>query len=365
MRAKDNLIYLIIWVLILIGCTIHLSYERVAHTQTMSLGLDFLHALKGLLPLFALFLINNFLLIPKFIKTHKILIYNLCVIALLVVYGIFQYSEVTSHHHEFLYESMQEFQVHSNRPRHPEPLIPMPFVHSMCNAILVIGINLAIYLFGRYIRLNMEKNELEAANTRNQLDHLKGQINPHFYMNMLNSIHGLIEINPPKAQELVIGMSHLMQYMLYDSSKDYISLSDELNFVKEYVRIIQDRFPKGKVNVSFKLPDNKDVTHIKIPPLLFLVFIENAFKHGVDYRYESNIMICIDVRDNELHFTCMNRKFPLNEGRIKHHGIGLENVRKRLELLYQGKETLDIEESDERYIVNLIIPIHETEDNNN
>lgn len=183
---------------------------------------------------------------------------------------------------------------------------------------------------------------------------------------MLNSIHGLIDIDPDKAKELIMDMSRLMRYMLYDSTRDLLPLRNELGFLKEFIRILHERYPEDKVSVSIKFPDNKDIETLSIPPLLFIVFIENAFKYGVDYRHKSHIAVTIEIRGDQLHFSCMNFKYPdEDKSRINHGGIGLANIRKRLALLYAGKASLDIAETDNHFIVNLTIPLNEIKDTDN
>lgn len=372
LRNKENWIYAVLWVIVLVAYVLHFFEDYALNPESVPLDIAFMKALKGLGPLFLLFLINNFLLIPQLIKNHRIWIYAVSIIVLLSIYGVVEYNSFLHHPpHDLIPDTLDFNRIQDRIPemaRHhrPRPRFPIPFVHSMFYAVLVIGMNLAISIFGRYISLNMEKKHLEAANIQAQLDHLKAQINPHFYMNMLNSIHGLIEINPRKAQELVMEMSRLMRYMLYDSAKDCISLKAELNFLKEYIRIIHDRYPDGKVDVCLNFPSDEDIESIVIPPLLFIVFIENAFKYGVDYRYQSYIAIRMEIADDRLIFDCMNLMHPKdNDNHIDKGGIGLANIRQRLTLLYGGKENLNISETDNQYTVHLSIPIYETKNSDN
>lgn len=216
--------------------------------------------------------------------------------------------------------------------------------------------NVGIWSLSRQIIFKLEKSELIEANVKNQLIQLKTQINPHFYMNVLNSIHGLIDFNPDKAKEMVIDMSRLMQYMLYDSACDFVSLSKEIKFLKDYIKIIKERYPAGKVEIVTKFPSQNISESIMVPPALFITFVENAFKHGVDYRYESEIIINMDIVGNKVHFLCMNHVHPLRDNIIRKGGIGLENTKKRLELIFNGKAELEIKKTDIDFIVNLTIP---------
>lgn len=371
-QGKETVIYIVLWIFVLVGYMLHLSEEHSSRMESVIIWMEIVSAITGLMPLIIVFSINNYILIPKLVNTHKIWGYAISVVVILAIYGFMVFPSF-SILHPHLPNSPGDLSGLTPGPPHScvaaphrPPTIPMPFIHAMFYTVLVIGVNLAISLLRRYIQLYIEKKNLEAANIQAQLDQLKDQINPHFYMNMLNSIHGLIDIDPEKAKELIMDMSRLMRYMLYDSSHDYILLQNELDFLKEYIRMLHERYPEDKVTISTKFPDNKEIENIKIPPLLFITFIENAFKYGIDYRHTSQIAIKIDICGKELHFSCMNFKYPdADKPCIKRGGIGLTNIRKRLALLYNGKETLHITETDEQYIVHFTVPFNEIKDSNN
>lgn len=365
-QGKETAIYIALWIFVFVGYVLHLSDEHSSRMESVTIGMEIVSAITGLMPLILLFAINNYLLIPRLVNTHKIWGYAISVVVILIIYGLMVFPSFSFLHPHSPHCPDGMSELHPGPPPHRHSAIPMPFIHAMFDAVLVIGVNLAISLLVRYIQLYIEKKNLEAANIQAQLDQLKDQINPHFYMNMLNSIHGLIDLDPEKAKELIMDMSRLMRYMLYDSSHDYISLQNELDFLKEYIRMLHERYPEDKVTISTKFPDGKAIEQIKIPPLLFIVFIENAFKYGIDYRHESHIAIKIDICGSELHFGCMNFKYPdADKPCMKRGGIGLANIRKRLSLLYNGKETLHITETDEQYIVHLTIPFNEIKDSDN
>lgn len=184
-------------------------------------------------------------------------------------------------------------------------------------------------------------------------------------MNMLNNIHGMIEINAEKAQEMVIDMSNLMRYMLYDSSNDRIALSSEIAFLKNYLRLMRQRYPEDRVKITVDFPSESAVSGVMIPPLLFLVFIENSFKHGISYRDDSFVSVRIEVQDNRVIFTCLNSVHPSADNHGHDHGIGLKNIRERLRLIYGDKARCDIRTTASTYLVNLSIPTHETADPHN
>ncbi|MDE5813533.1 MAG: histidine kinase, partial [Muribaculaceae bacterium] len=240
---------------------------------------------------------------------------------------------------------------------HTPPLVPLPILLEFVYSLLVVGCNLAVAMTFRYFEDRLETERLMKANAENQLAYLKAQINPHFYMNMLNNIHGMIEIDPERAQTMVLDMSSLMRYMLYDSSKPYISLSDEIAFLNNYLNLMRQRYPESKVRIDRDFPTDEAAVSIQLPPLLFLVFIENAFKHGISYKSASYVDVSISVEERHVNFLCVNSRHPEGRSVNERSGIGLRNIRQRLDLLYGPAATLEIEESQSEYRVRLSIPI--------
>ena len=184
-----------------------------------------------------------------------------------------------------------------------------------------------------------------------ELEYLKHQINPHFFMNTLNNIHALIDVDTEKAKESVIELSKIMRYILYDSSQPIISLQKEITLLNNYIALMRIRYTDSidiSVNIADNLPD------VQIPPLLFISFIENAFKHGISYQHPSFVHIMLETREKELSFYIVNSNFSDTHNPS---GIGLENVTKRLQLLYGDKYILETRAEENSFSVNLIIPI--------
>lgn len=356
-RKTETIVYIALW-LTAIGLFL-LDVMRYRAQMSMTL-IDFgviAEIARKMLPFFILFIVNNYLLIPKLLLRNRLVPYffytAIAVIVLWVVmYFIFMHQMATMPEHP--------------RP-HPDmrPLLPLPLFLDFIYALLVVGFNLAIALMFQRFDDRLEKESLMKANAENELAYLKSQIHPHFYMNMLNNIHGMIDIDPEKAQTMVISMSQLMRYMLYDSSKPRIPLTDEIAFLRNYLNLMRQRFPDSRVSISTHFPDDSEAKDIALPPLLFLMFIENAFKHGISYRKPSFIAIKIDLTADTLHFSCLNSNHPVDRTNNESTGIGLRNIRQRLHLLYGTQAVLDIAETPEVYTVNLTIPAHETQDHHN
>ena len=203
------------------------------------------------------------------------------------------------------------------------------------------------------IRDEQEMEELKRQNMQAEMDYLKYQINPHFFMNTLNNIHALIDIDPECAKDAVIELSKMMRYVLYDSGREVIPLSRDIQFLENYIELMRIRYTDNveiRLDYPRPLPDG-----VSIPPLLFIVFVENAFKHGVSYNRRSFIHIEIACTPERVTGTIVNSRNPESGNRPT--GIGLENVRKRLELIYGPRNyTLHIDEQPDTYTVQLEIP---------
>ncbi len=200
----------------------------------------------------------------------------------------------------------------------------------------------------------LEKERLET-----ELNFLKSQINPHFLFNALNSIYVLIEEDKKLAAETLLKFSDMLRYQLYDCSEQKMSIGKELAFLSDYAALEKMRNSEY-LQVTFDIPE--DIASLQIPPFLLLPFIENAFKHISHHTDTRNyINICFARTQKELTFSVINSydaqpMFPQQQG-----GIGLQNVKRRLELLYPGRHTLDVNTHDAVYSIKLILEINDHE----
>ena len=220
-------------------------------------------------------------------------------------------------------------------------------------AFLVTGFAVGLRSVEQSLKKEREIKELEQEKLNSELALLKNQVSPHFFFNTLNNIYSLIEINQKDAQEAVLSLSKLMRYMLYESEQGNTKLSRELDFMKVYIDLMKLRI-SDKVKLTVDFPEKFD--DIDIPPLLFIPFIENAFKHGVSVRKDAFIRIGLFREGDEIRFTAANSINQVKNGSPEaDSGIGLENVRKRLALLYPGRHELNISDDGTEYIVELKI----------
>ena len=178
------------------------------------------------------------------------------------------------------------------------------------------------------------------------------QINPHFFMNTLNNIHALVEFDPVKAQEMIVELSKMMRFVLYEGNKQSVPLSRELDFIRHYVTLMQLRYTE-RVRITLNLP--QETPERQIPPLVLITFIENAFKHGVSYQRESFIEVTVMVENETLRFSCHNSK--ADRPNEEKGGVGLANVRRRLDLIYGEKYRLSIKDKPDAYHVELYLPL--------
>ena len=358
-RATESTVYLILWVIAIGLYLLDIIRNRASMSAPLVDISVILAVVRTMLPFLILFLINNNLLIPKLMLRNRLAAYLAALVAVVAVMALYQYFD-------FMHAAAQRH--HGVHPApHPffRPLLPLPLLLDFTYAILVVGCNLAVALMFQRFDDKLERESLMKASAESQLAYLKTQINPHFYMNMLNNIHGMIEIDPEKAQMMVIDMSQLMRYMLYESSRPRIPLSQEITFLRNYMNLMRQRFPADKVRVTDSFPADSDMHGVELPPLLFLVFVENAFKHGVSYREESFVAVSVEVSADAVRFSCMNSNHAGAADSGESTGIGLRNVRQRLELIYGNRATLDIQQSSAVYTVNLTIHAHVTENTDN
>ena len=206
------------------------------------------------------------------------------------------------------------------------------------------------------IKAEMELKELEAKQAQAELNLLKSQVNPHFLFNSLNSIYSLILSNSDIAADAVMKLSDLMRYLLESSKKRKVLVKNEFEFLQNYIDLEKIRLgKKAKVHSSFK----GDLSGKIISPLLLIAFIENCFKHGISANSKENeITITVELNENSVSLKTINNIAPqrINPS-VKKSGTGIENVKKRLELLYPSKHRLEIKSDESEYIVNLSIEI--------
>jgi sensor histidine kinase YesM len=288
--------------------------------------------------------INIYYLVPKFLAKNKYFIYFTYLISLTILVTLLR---VTI-----------QYWILSGQPRLQYELIYKDqfFIFLLH---LFIGIAATAFLLSTsWVQSEREKKEIKSQQIESELKFLKSQINPHFLFNILNSLYALTLKKSDEAPELVIKLSEMMRYMLYDCNEKEVELEKEIRYVQNYFDLERIRIG-NKVNIQLSVegdPEDK-----LISPLIFVNFIENSFKHGSKPGQDKNAFIDlkISITDLMIHFLLINSKSPVsasdNKSKFVRGGIGIKNVRERLQLLYPGTHTLNIINDNITYTVDLII----------
>ena len=371
---QENMIYLVVWGLLFAAPVLSLYVRTVSDPKIVFDWTEVFLVWRKFAVFLLLFLIHNYLLAPLLVHEHKRALYLSFVAVVFVGFTIYQCSsrpDIKEHRGHRPPPPMEqghmpppqlEGQAPFDNPPPPDfrPEGPPPFVGehdilAIVVLILMFGANLGTKYYFRSRGDQKRLVELEKQNLEQQLEYLRYQINPHFFMNTLNNIHALVDIEPAKAQETILELSKMMRFLLYEGNKNGVPLSREFDFLRTYISLMQLRYT-DKVRITLDLPD--EVPDKTIPPLMLISFVENAFKHGVSYQHESFIEIKAEAKEGRLYFSCRNSKScNPDEGNGKKGGVGLANVRKRLNLLYENDYTLHIQNYPDIYTVELNIPL--------
>ena len=228
---------------------------------------------------------------------------------------------------------------------------------ALLSALPKLSLLIAFKLVWDIIFIRKELDEVKSVARQNELQFLQSQINPHFLFNNLNNIYSYSLDNSPKTPEIILGLSDLLRYVLYDCKEEYMSLDKELKQLESFIKLSEVQI-ENRGEVNFKFPTN--TASYKIAPLLLLVFVENAFKHSASSMSEGiQISVVANITDTDkLEFICSNTYSSNSNVNSLSKGIGLANVRKRLELIYGDQYYLDIKSDNNIYTASLLIPLH-------
>jgi len=218
--------------------------------------------------------------------------------------------------------------------------------------LLFFTLSTSIKLAIEWYKSEKEKVLIESQKASSELSFLKAQLNPHFLFNTLNSIYALANKKSENTPLSIVTLSELMRYTIYDASENKVSLEKEVAHIKNYISLQLLRL-KDSSGVKINIHGN---LNYKIEPLLLISFIENAFKYGTDFKGKTNIIIKITVKNEELHLYVYNTS-TIQKTKSQNSGIGLVNIKNRLNILYPNSHELNILNDKNSYIVNLIIKL--------
>jgi len=286
-----------------------------------------------------IFYINYFVLIDKYLFKKETVLYILINVLIIAIFITLKEQ----------IESIVFSDILRNRDGNAPPLKMMIYVQ-MFSYLAPLLFSIAVKTTKRWVKTEAERKEAANFKLQSELQHLHYQLQPHFFFNSLNNIYAMVDISPERAKTSIHSLSKLMRYMLYETNTEEISLSKEIEFMSKYIELMKLRV-SDKTVVNYSFP--KDGNHIKIAPLMFISLIENAFKHGVSASQDSTIDITMNLQDNKVMFKTRNNNFPKNTQDKSGSGIGLQNLEKRLQLLYAGKYKFNTKVEDEYFNVNL------------
>ena len=337
----ENLLYLMVWMVIILVPVLNSKMLEEVHVSLENILIAWLK----IAPYLLIFIIHNSLIAPRLLlRKHRYVWY--LVVNLLTITAVFSLVAI--------YEKYAPYDTEPYILNGKASFTDLAIYWNILLGFFMTGLNMGIKLLYRSLRDEQQMEELKRQNLQAEMDYLRYQINPHFFMKTLNNIHALIDIDTEYAKSAVIELSKMMRYVLYESGSETISLKKDIQFIENYIELMRIRYDSS-IDICLDYPatiPNK----VAIPPLLLIVFVENAFKHGVSYNHASFIHIRIGYRDDAVTAVISNSRHE--KSRPGTTGIGLENVKKRLALIYQDNYTLSIDDSDPAvYTVKLIIPI--------
>lgn len=313
-----------------IGIAIHYSPpDYTEPTETIS------QVIVSILLIFLAY-INMYFFVPKFLFKNKYIKYLYSILGILII--------------SYLINQLGNFVFSADVLKDEEDLSFFSFSFVI---IVLLSSSAAIKLFQQWMLDAKKITDLEQANTNAELEQLKNQINPHFLFNMLNNANVLTKKDPEKASQVLMKLSDLLRYQLYDSAREKVLLTSDIHFLEDFLNLEKVR----RDNFDFLISKEGNLSGILIPPLLFISFVENAVKHNNDSAKSSYVNLFFEVRNNELIFKCVNSKPTLKAVNTSIGGLGLVNIKRRLELLFQLSHTIKIEDSPKTYCVTLSIKL--------
>lgn len=366
---KEHIIYTLMWIALYLSPLMGIYMRMSGNPHIVFSWDEIINAWEFNTVWIVLFAIHNFLLAPLLIIKRRTWLYTALVVVLLVA-TMFTLSAIRPSHskkrpapqryecceHNCMNAEMMASKQQPPPMREGGPL--MMFgpgeVVAFFGGLLLMGMNLGVKLYFRSQEATKAITQIEKHALERQLQYLKYQVNPHFFMNTLNNIHALVDIDPERAKASIVELSKLMRYVLYEGNNKLTSLSREVQFLRNYVQLMSMRYT-GNVSICLDVPEV--LPDSMLPPLLLVIFVENAFKHGISYRTKSFVEISLQPHGDRLLFSCRNSRPEIKHDENMKGGVGLSNVRRRLDLLFPGNYTLDIKEQEDTYTVHLDIPL--------
>ena len=298
------------------------------------------------------FYVNFLVIVPRYFFASKRWNYFLIVVTFAIV--LLFISQLLYNIIDFDKLRVENFpEMMKDKPRNFLGLHPK-IIDNFFLMLLVLGFSTGMAIIQRLRKNELQQKAIEKARVDSELAFLKNQISPHFFFNSLNNIYALIAVDADKAQEAVEKLSGLMRYLIYESDIKTVELKKEFEFTRNYIDLMRQRLT-SKVKLETEIQE--ELPKVEIPPLIFIPFVENAFKHGVSYRENSFIYVSLRVENNSVIFKCNNSIPQQVREPAKTGGLGIVNIKKRLELLYGSSAQLTMTTENGVHAVSLVIPL--------
>lgn len=385
-RMPEYVIYIFLWLIFLIIPVITNNYS--SGTDFIRIRYDWLR----MLPFFVVFILNSLILLPKILFRGRTRTYLfVLILTVSAISALFQIIGPVLYRNDpklieqrilrdpqygrqdmmpgaqpgqlpgnsGLFEAPANVTGKGELSGNPPSII---FLNTFLISLLIAGFNTSIAATNKWVEEEQARKEVEKEHIKSELAFLQNQVSPHFFMNTLNNIHALIEADAALAQDAVLKLSELMRYLLYESERGDTTLRKEAVFLQSYVNLMKLRVDE-RVRIDLDLQPVFE--NVSLPPLLFISFIENSFKHGISYREASHLSFSLKGDKEKIEFTAVNTIPSVQNPAKKSGGIGLENIRKRLDLLYGKEYDLDIDKTNSEFRVKLVIPAHPVKSINN
>jgi len=315
-----------------------LSTYQVIKSFAPTFNISFVPIIILSLSLFVIFYFNYFVLIPKYLLLRKYLLYVITLVLSIVL--AFILSGVFFNLFDLNRDNLASI--------NPALIKIEPVIRANSFLMLIISILASISL-----TINNHLRQLEKEKLVAQISSLKSQINPHFLFNTLNNIYATAIDTSPRTADMVDKLSEMMRYTMKETQNDFVPLEEEINYLNSFIELQKLRL-ESKIKFDYSVEG--DFTELQIAPMLLIPFVENAFKHGVNSEQDSNIRINIKANESELHFLVANNKVNIqSEIRGNSGGLGIENTKHRLVLIYPSRHLLTIKETENDFIVSLHI----------
>lgn len=298
--------------------------------------------------------LNTQLLIPRLLMKEKWGLYIFLIISTLLIF-LFVPKQIAGLIANPEQHGIQHFPQPNNAGRmHVRGKRPLVEPFNMAIFFLVFTVGTCIAVIQRWLRTEENRKETESEKLNTELSFLKSQINPHFFFNTLNNIYSLAIVKSDKTAPAVMKLSSIMRYILTETTQHLVPLQNEVDFIHNYIDLQEVRLTE-KTKVEFSAIG--EIENKLVAPLLFIPFVENAFKYGVSTKSASTIKIYIEALKDSIIFSVVNYIVPSENTMMENTGIGINNVKRRLELIYPSKHVLTHTVKDNHYHVHLEIKI--------